>query len=65
MTALASESESDQPRSPRPEPSFPKQRDGETEDAFRRRARKWFDSGDERGGEGEWMYLCSLWGIRP
>jgi hypothetical protein len=46
------------------EPSFPHQRDDESEDEFRARARKWFDSG-EQGSEGEWSYLCSLWGISP
>jgi hypothetical protein len=47
------------------EPSFPHQRDDESEDEFRARARKWFDAGDEQGSEGEWLYLCSLWGISP
>jgi hypothetical protein len=57
--------ESDQQRPPQPEPSFPEPRDGESDDGFRQRARQWFDSGEDRGSEGEWMYLCSLWGISP
>ena len=49
---------------PTSEPSFPEPREGESDDSFRKRARGWFDE-DGGAGEGEWLYLCSLWGIEP
>jgi hypothetical protein len=39
---------------------FPQPQGHETDDEFRRRAREWLDSGEERGSEGECLYLCSL-----